>query len=95
MANEIPYAYKNVTAAETVTLRGGSNKPAGVLGYVNINTVGTGTLIIYDGPDNTFPVVATITVTAAGAIYEYNAQMNTGLTYVRSVADGNITISYR
>lgn len=95
MANEIPYAYKNITAAETVTLRGGANRPPGVLGRVNINTVGTGTLIIYDGPDASSPVVASITVTAAGAIYDFEAQMNTGLTYVRSVADGNITISYR
>ena len=94
MANENPYAYKNVVAAETVTLRGGANLPPGVLGIVCVNTAGTGTIQIFDNTAASGTLVANITATVVG-YYEFDAQMVIGLTYIRSAGDGNITISYR
>lgn len=91
------YRYAHIVNAGTTNLSANNPYDPHTLGKLTINSAAAGSITIYDGPDNSFAVIAIITIAAgflAPVTAHYNIETTKGLTIVTS-ANCDLTVSYR
>lgn len=95
------YKYTHLAGAGTTVIFGGigatqgsATSPAntGILGFLSINAAAT-TVIVYDGPSASFPVVFSCT-TQVGVVLNVPLQLTQGLTVVIAGASADVTVGW-